>query len=39
MSSAIEQKNQIVDEIAAKLKASESTVVVDYRGLTVAEVN
>jgi large subunit ribosomal protein L10 len=38
MSSAIEQKVQIVDEITAKLKASVSTIVVDYRGLTVAEV-
>ncbi|MBP2242861.1 large subunit ribosomal protein L10 [Cytobacillus eiseniae] len=38
MSSAIEQKKQIVDEIADKFKASVSTVVVDYRGLTVAEV-
>ena len=39
MSSAIiEQKKQIVAEIADKLKASKSTVVVDYRGLTVAEV-
>ena len=39
MSSAIiEQKKQIVTEIADKLKASKSTVVVDYRGLNVAEV-
>jgi large subunit ribosomal protein L10 len=38
MSSVIEQKIQIVDEITAKLKASVSTIVVDYRGLTVAEV-
>jgi large subunit ribosomal protein L10 len=38
MSSVIEQKKQIVDEIAGKLKASKSTIVVDYRGLTVAEV-
>ncbi|MCL6573734.1 MAG: 50S ribosomal protein L10 [Bacillus sp. (in: Bacteria)] len=37
MSSAIEQKQHIVDEITTKLKASVSTVVVDYRGLTVAE--
>ncbi len=34
----IEQKKQIVTEIADKLKASKSTVVVDYRGLNVAEV-
>ena len=35
----IEQKKQIVVEIADKLKASKSTIVVDYRGLNVAEVN
>lgn len=38
MSKVIEVKKQIVDEIAGKLKESKSTVVVDYRGLTVAEV-
>jgi large subunit ribosomal protein L10 len=38
MSSAIEQKKHIVEEIAEKLKASVSTVVVDYRGLNVGEV-
>jgi large subunit ribosomal protein L10 len=38
MSSIIEQKKQIVEEIAEKFKASKSTVVVDYRGLTVSEV-
>ena len=38
MSSAIEKKKQIVDEITDKLKASKSTIVVDYRGLNVAEV-
>lgn len=38
MSSVIDQKKQLVDEIAAKLRASKSTIVVDYRGLTVAEV-
>ncbi|HYK75031.1 MAG TPA: 50S ribosomal protein L10 [Pseudoneobacillus sp.] len=38
MSSAIETKKQIVDEIAEKLKTSKSTIVVDYRGLTVAQV-
>ncbi|MBY0121906.1 50S ribosomal protein L10 [Bacillus sp. S/N-304-OC-R1] len=38
MSSAIESKKQIVEEIAEKLKTSVSTVVVDYRGLTVAQV-
>ena len=38
MSAIIEQKKQIVTEIADKLKASKTVVVVDYRGLTVAEV-
>jgi large subunit ribosomal protein L10 len=38
MSKVIESKKQIVEEIADKLKNSKSTVVVDYRGLTVAEV-
>lgn len=38
MSNAIESKKVIVDEITDKLKASKSTIVVDYRGLTVAEV-
>jgi large subunit ribosomal protein L10 len=38
MSSVIEQKKQIVTEIADKFKASQSTIVVDYRGLTVSEV-
>ena len=37
MSSAIETKKQIVGDIAEKLKASKSTIVVDYRGLNVAE--
>jgi large subunit ribosomal protein L10 len=38
MSKVIEVKKQIVDEIAGKLKESKSTIVVDYRGLTVSEV-
>jgi large subunit ribosomal protein L10 len=38
MSSAIETKKVVVEEIADKLKNSVSTIVVDYRGLTVAEV-
>ena len=38
MSAIIEQKKQIVVEIADKFKASQSAVVVDYRGLTVSEV-
>ena len=33
MSSILEQKKQIVDEISDKLKNSVSTIVVDYRGL------
>jgi large subunit ribosomal protein L10 len=37
-SAIIEQKKQLVTEIADKLKASKSIVVVDYRGLSVAEV-
>lgn len=35
---ALEKKKQIVEEITEKLKNSVSTVIVDYRGLTVAEV-
>jgi len=38
MSSAIELKQQIVSEISDKIKNSVSTVVVDYRGLSVSEV-
>jgi large subunit ribosomal protein L10 len=38
MSSAIELKKQTVAEIADKLRASKSTIIVDYRGLSVAEV-
>lgn len=38
MSSIIEQKKQIVEEIADKFKSAQTAVVVDYRGLTVAEV-
>ncbi|GMB09990.1 LSU ribosomal protein L10P [Thermolongibacillus altinsuensis] len=38
MSSALEQKKQLVAEIAEKLRASKSTIIVDYRGLNVAEV-
>lgn len=38
MSKAIEMKSQIVTEIADKFKGSISAVVVDYRGLTVAQV-
>lgn len=38
MSSAIESKKALVQEITDKFRASQSTVVVDYRGLDVAEV-
>ena len=38
MSAIIEAKKQLVDEIAEVLSNSVSTVIVDYRGLTVAEV-
>ena len=38
MSHAVEQKKQIVTEIADKFRESKSTIVVDYRGLSVAEV-
>lgn len=37
MSKAIEMKQQVVTEIAEKLRESKSTIVVDYRGLTVSE--
>ncbi|MCT2536613.1 50S ribosomal protein L10 [Aquibacillus koreensis] len=38
MSKIIEQKKQIVTEIADKFRESKSTIVVDYRGLDVSEV-
>ncbi|WP_096155992.1 50S ribosomal protein L10 [Bacillus sp. FJAT-45066] len=38
MGKAVELKMQVVEDIAAKLRASVSTIVVDYRGLTVSEV-
>lgn len=34
----LEEKQQLVSEVAAKLKDSSCTVVADYRGLTVAQV-
>lgn len=37
VSKVIEQKEQVVQEIAEKLDNSLSTIVVDYRGLNVAE--
>ncbi|MCM3570055.1 50S ribosomal protein L10 [Neobacillus mesonae] len=38
MGSVIEAKKQVVEEISEKLKNSVSTIVVDYRGLSVAQV-
>lgn len=38
MSNIIDAKKQVVQEIADKLQASQSTVIVNYRGLDVAEV-
>lgn len=38
MSGIIEKKKQVVEEIAEKFRASQTAVVVDYRGLDVAEV-
>ncbi|MDN8847900.1 50S ribosomal protein L10, partial [Staphylococcus aureus] len=38
MSAIIDAKKQEVDIIAEQLKNSVSTVIVDYRGLSVAEV-
>ncbi|WP_042225463.1 50S ribosomal protein L10 [Oceanobacillus manasiensis] len=38
MSGIIEQKKQVVDEITEKFRASQTSVVVDYRGLDVAQV-
>lgn len=38
MSSIIEKKKQVVDEIAEQFRASQTAVVVNYRGLNVAEV-
>ncbi|ABS72552.1 MULTISPECIES: 50S ribosomal protein L10 [Bacillus] len=38
MSSAIDTKKVVVEEIASKLKESKSTIIVDYRGLNVSEV-
>ncbi|TLG77289.1 50S ribosomal protein L10 [Culicoidibacter larvae] len=35
---AVEQKQQLVNEVTDKMNASQSTIVVDYRGLSVGEV-
>ena len=37
MSANIEAKKQVVEDIKAKISASKSVVLVDYKGLTVAE--
>ncbi|MED2974340.1 MULTISPECIES: 50S ribosomal protein L10 [unclassified Fictibacillus] len=38
MSSILETKKQLVSDIAGQLRESKSTILVDYRGLTVAAV-
>ena len=38
MSDVLDQKKSVVKEITERLRASQTTVVVDYRGLDVAEV-
>ncbi|MBN3552904.1 50S ribosomal protein L10 [Fictibacillus nanhaiensis] len=38
MSSILETKKQLVSTISEKIKNSQSTILVDYRGLTVSEV-
>jgi large subunit ribosomal protein L10 len=38
MSKVMEKKQQVVDEITSKLQDSQSTIVVDYRGLSVSEI-
>lgn len=38
MSKVMDEKKQVVSEIATKFRDSQSTVLVDYRGLDVAEV-
>lgn len=38
MMSVLQKKKDVVSEIATKLRESKTTVVVDYRGLNVAEV-
>ena len=37
LSANIEAKKQVVEEIKAKISESKSVVLVDYKGLTVAE--
>lgn len=38
MSSVLDKKKSVVQEITDKLRSSQTTIVVDYRGLDVAEV-
>lgn len=38
MSSVLDQKKQVVEEIRSKIKDAKTVVLVDYRGLTVEEV-
>lgn len=38
MSTVMQKKQQIIDEITGKLRDSKATILVDYRGLNVAEV-
>lgn len=38
MSSVLDQKKQVVEEIKSKISGAKSIVLVDYRGLTVEEV-
>jgi len=38
MSNKLEQKKQVVAEITEKIRDSQSAVLVDYRGLDVAQI-
>ncbi|KOO40856.1 50S ribosomal protein L10 [Priestia koreensis] len=38
MSKVLEQKKQVVEQITEQFRGSKSTIIVDYRGLNVAEV-
>lgn len=39
MSKTLEKKSQVVEQIAEKLSGSKSTIITDYRGLTVKQTN
>lgn len=39
MSSALEEKKRIVEEITQQFENSKSTILTDYKGLTVSEIN